>query len=80
MRWPVFSAVSLFLPTLCGEMAGVLHLAMWRAGTRALQWSDRKLAVSFPAEVGLALGMDIDMVLRQASIDWHAGAEPDVRF
>ena len=61
-------------------LTGVLHLAMWRAGTRALQWSDRKLAVSFPAEVGLALGMDIDMVLRQASIDWHAGAEPDVRF
>lgn len=61
-------------------LTGVLHLAMWRAGTRALKWSERQLAVSFPAEVGLALGMDIDMVLRQASIDWHAGSEPDVMF
>ena len=60
-------------------LTGVLHLAMWRASTRALNWSERKLAVSFPAEVGLALGMDIDMVLRQASIDWHAGGEPDVK-
>ncbi len=61
-------------------LTGVLHLAMWRASTRALNWSERKLAVSFPAEVGLALGMDIDMVLRQASIDWHSGGEPDVVF
>ena len=61
-------------------LTGVLHLAMWRAGTRALGWSERQLAVSFPAEVGLALGMDIDMVLRQASVDWHAGGEPDVIF
>jgi len=59
-------------------LTGVLHLAMWRASTRALNWSDKRLAVSFPAEVGLALGMDIDMVLRQASIDWHGGGELDL--
>lgn len=61
-------------------LTGVLHLAMWHASARELNWSERKMAVSFPAEVGLALGMDIDMVLRQASIDWHAGGEPDVVF
>ena len=59
-------------------LTGVLHLACWRVRARAACWDERKLAVSFPAEVGLALGMDIDMVLRQASIDWHAGGGLDV--
>ena len=61
-------------------LTGVLHLAIWRASTRALNWRERQMAVSFPAETGLALGMDIDMVLRQASIDWHAGQSLDVQF
>ena len=69
LRQPVFD-----------PLTGVLHLALWRASTRTLQWSERQLAVSFPAEVGLALGMDIDIVLRQASIDWHAGGSPDVQL
>ena len=34
--------------------------------------NDKELAVTFPAEVGLALGLDIDMVLQQDPIDWHA--------
>jgi HD-like signal output (HDOD) protein len=59
-------------------LTGVLHLACWRVRARAADWDERKLAVSFPAEVGLALGLDIDMVLRQASIDWHAGGGLDV--
>lgn len=61
-------------------LTGVLHLAIWRASTRALNWGERQLAVTFPAETGLALGMDIDMVLRQASIDWHAAGSLDVQF
>ena len=60
-------------------LTGVLHLAMWRASTQALKWDERQLAVTFPAELALALGMDIDMVLRQASIDWHAGRSLDVQ-
>ena len=60
-------------------LTGILHLATWRAATKHLQWTDRQLAVSFPAEVGLALGIDIDMVLRQASIDWHACGSLDLR-
>lgn len=59
-------------------LTGVLHLACWRVRARTANWDERKLAVSFPAEVGLALGMDIDMVLRQASIDWHAAGGLDV--
>ena len=51
-------------------LACVLHIAAWRARSREAQWGERALAVSFPGEVGVALGLDIDMVLRQDPIDW----------
>ena len=56
-------------------LAGVVHLAAWRARAREAELSDRELAVSFPGEVGLALGLDIDMVLQQDPIDWHSRPE-----
>lgn len=63
---------------LFDPLAGVLHLAVWRARSREAQWDERALAVSFPGEVGMALGLDIDMVLRQDPIDWHVDAGLDV--
>ncbi len=59
-------------------LAGVLHIAAWRARSREAQWGERALAVSFPGEVGMALGLDIDMVLRQDPIDWNADAGLDL--
>ena len=53
-------------------LAGVLHLAAWRARAREAGLSERELAVSFPGKVGLTLGLDIDMVLQQDPIDWKA--------
>lgn len=53
-------------------LAGVLHLAAWRARAREAQLGERELAVSFPGEVGVSLGLDIDMVLQQDPIDWMA--------
>lgn len=53
-------------------LAGVLHLAAWRARAREAGLDERELAVSFPGEVGVALGLDIDMVLQQDPIDWKA--------
>ncbi len=59
-------------------LAGVIHLAAWRARAREAGLSERELAVSFPGEVGLTLGLDIDMVLQQDPIDWTAKPEaPD---
>ena len=52
-------------------LAGVLHLAAWRARAREVGLNEKELAVSFPDEVGLALGLDIDMVLQQDAIDWN---------
>ena len=53
-------------------LAGVLHLAAWRARAREVGLDDREMAVTFPDQVGLALGLDIDMVLQQDPIDWTA--------
>lgn len=52
--------------------AALLHLAVWRARAREAGFTPRELAATFPGEVGVALGMDIDTVLQQDPIDWKA--------
>ena len=56
-------------------LAGVIHLASWRPRAREAELSENELTVSFPGEVGLTLGLDIDMVLQQDPIDWTAKPE-----
>jgi HD-like signal output (HDOD) protein len=51
-------------------LAGVIHLAIWRAATRHARYAANALTVTFPAPVAEVLGLDIDMVLRQDPIDW----------
>lgn len=51
-------------------LAGVIHLATWRARAKEAELSDKALAVTFPGSVGEVLGLDIDMVLQQDPIDW----------
>ena len=53
-------------------LAGVIHLATWRARAKEAGLSDKALAVTFPGSVGEVLGLDIDMVLQQDPIDWSA--------
>jgi HD-like signal output (HDOD) protein len=53
-------------------MAGVIHLAAWRARCKEAGMNERALAVTFPGAVGVALGLDIDMVLQQDPFDWAA--------
>lgn len=53
-------------------LAGVIHLATWRARAREANLSERAMAVTFPGEVGDVLGLDIDMVLQQDPFDWSA--------
>jgi HD-like signal output (HDOD) protein len=53
-------------------LAGVIHLATWRARAKEAELSDKELAVTFPGPVGEVLGLDIDMVLQQDPIDWSA--------
>jgi HD-like signal output (HDOD) protein len=56
-------------------LAGVIHLASWRARARETDMGEKEMVVSFPGEVGLMLGLDIDMVLQQDPIDWTARPE-----
>ena len=53
-------------------LAGVIHLATWRARAKEAGLTQRALAVSYPGEVGEVLELDIDMVLQQDPIDWSA--------
>lgn len=59
-------------------LAGVIHLAVWRARTRQAGMTANELAVTFPAEVGEVMGLDIDLVLQQDPIDWSAPEGPTV--
>ena len=53
-------------------LAGVIHLAAWRARGKEANMNERALAVTFPGPVGVVLGLDIDMVLQQDPFDWAA--------
>lgn len=53
-------------------LAGVLHLAIWRARARQGGLTQNMMTVTFPAAVAEVLGLDIDMVLQQDPIDWSA--------
>lgn len=52
-------------------MAGVLHLAAWRHRSQCSGWSERVMADTFPMDVALALGVDMDVVLQQDATDWR---------
>ncbi|WP_158291812.1 HDOD domain-containing protein [Lampropedia puyangensis] len=49
-------------------LAAVLHLAVWRACISSLGMTYS--TSTYPAEVALSLGMDMDMVLHQEPIRW----------
>lgn len=51
-------------------LAGIVHLAIWRARCRHAGLSENAMTVTFPAEVAEVLGLDIDAVLQQDPIDW----------
>ena len=66
-----------FEKTNAEPLAGIVHLAAWRARAQMAQFSDKQLAVTFPDSTALLLGLDIDMVLQQDPIDWTAQPDPD---
>jgi HD-like signal output (HDOD) protein len=51
-------------------LAGVVHLAVWRARARHAKLSENAMTVTFPSLVAEVLGLDIDLVLQQDPIDW----------
>ncbi len=59
-------------------MAGILHLAVWRARAKEANYDEQELIDSFPDVISLALGIDIDMALQQEPIDWTSKAEVSI--
>jgi HD-like signal output (HDOD) protein len=53
-------------------LAGVIHLASWRARAKEANMNERAMGVTFPDVVGVALDLDIDAVLQQDPFDWAA--------
>lgn len=51
-------------------LAGVVHLAVWRARVRHAGLPENAMTVSFPSLVAEVMGLDIDLVLQQDPIDW----------
>ena len=51
-------------------LAGIIHLATWRARAKEAGLDQRAMAVTFPGAVGEIMKLDIDMVLQQDPIDW----------
>ena len=51
-------------------LAGLIHLCVWRARAQEAGLRDGALADSFPDDVALLLGIDVDEVLQQDPIDW----------
>jgi HD-like signal output (HDOD) protein len=64
-----------FKNEVCEPMAGLVHLAAWRARAREANLEEKDLIHSFPDVVASALGIDIDMALQQDPIDWTSKAE-----
>lgn len=56
-------------------LAGVLHLAAWRARANEAGLSAQDLVDNFPDAVGLALAIDFDSALQQDAIDWTSSNE-----
>ena len=77
-RWnfpqPIVNAlrhqVSPFDGAVYEPLAGVLHLASWRARAEEIQLDDGGLAATFPDMVGLTLGLDLDSVLGKDPTEW----------
>ena len=51
-------------------LAGLLHLASWRARAEELQLDSQGLVATFPDMVGLTLGLDLDSVLGKDPSEW----------
>lgn len=51
-------------------LAGVIHLATWRARAERANMTEKAIVVSYPDTVGVALGLNLEAVMRQDPFDW----------
>lgn len=56
-------------------LAGVLHMAVWRARAQEVQLDVNGLAATYPDMVGLVMGLDLDTLLEKDPEDWSSKGE-----
>ena len=56
-------------------LAGVLHMAVWRARALEVQLDAEGLAATYPDVVGLVMGLDLDTILEKDPEDWTSQGE-----
>jgi len=56
-------------------MAGIVHMASWRARAQEINLDRDGLAATFPDVVAILLGLDLDMVLDKDPTEWTSSGE-----
>ena len=56
-------------------MAGVVHMASWRARAQEIGMDREGLAATFPDVVAILLGLDLQMVLDKDPSEWTSAGE-----
>lgn len=56
-------------------MAGIVHMASWRARAQEINLDREGLAATFPDVVAILLGLDLDMVLDKDPGEWTSSGE-----
>ena len=56
-------------------MAGIVHMASWRARAQEINMDRDGLAATFPDVVAILLGLDLDMVLDRDPTEWTSSGE-----
>jgi HD-like signal output (HDOD) protein len=56
-------------------MAGVVHMAAWRARAQEINLDREGLAATFPDVVAILLGLDLDMALDKDPSEWTSAGE-----
>lgn len=56
-------------------MAGIVHMASWRARAQEINMDREAMAATFPDVVAILLGLDLDMVLDKDPSEWTSSGE-----
>ncbi len=56
-------------------LAGIVHMAAWRARAQEINLDREGMAATFPEVVAILLGLDLDMVLDKDPSDWTSAGE-----
>jgi HD-like signal output (HDOD) protein len=56
-------------------LAGVLHIAVWRARAQEVQLDANGMAATYPDMVGLVMGLNLDTLLEKDPEDWTSQGE-----